>query len=243
MPRMGTVHREEYKTLKDVFDLFTEKNLFKLISQGYIDGLQSPLSTGKEANIFTAKKGDEIRIVKIYRLQTCDFNKMYDYLRADPRYATLKNKRREVVFAWAHRENRNLLKAIEAEVRVPLTYTQLYNILIMEFIGDENAAQKLKDQKPADPEKFFKEVVEQMKKLYKAGLIHADLSGFNILNYDEKPVLIDMSQATPLENPNAQEYLKRDVHNICTLFKKWGVKAEEDEVLKRITINSRIKWR
>jgi RIO kinase 1 len=234
---MGTVHREEYKTLKNVFDLFTEKNLFKLISQGYIDGLHSPLSTGKEANIFTAKKGDEIRIVKIYRLQTCDFNRMYDYIKTDPRYVSLKNRRRDVIFAWAHRENRNLLKAREVEVRVPTPYTVLHNILIMEFIGDdEGAAPKLKDKKPENIEEFFKEVIEQMRKLYKTGLIHADLSGFNILNFNEKPVFIDMSQATTLDNPHAREYLKRDVHNICVLFKKWGVKADEEKVLKKITL-------
>ena len=235
MPRMGTVHREEYKTLKNVFDLFTEKNLFKLISQGYIDGLHSPLSIGKESNVFTAKKDGEIRIVKIYRLQTCDFNRMYDYIKVDPRYSALSSKRRDVIFAWAHREYRNLLKAREAEVRVPTPYAVLQNILVMEFIGDEDgAARKLKDRKPEEPEKYFKEVVEQMRRLYKAGLVHADLSGFNILNFDEKPVLIDMSQTTPLDNPNARDFLKRDVHNICTLFKKWDVKADEEDVLKKI---------
>jgi len=236
MPRMGTKHREEYKTLKNVFDLFTEKNLFKLISQGYFDGLHSPLSMGKEANVFTAKKEEEIRIVKIYRLQTCDFNKMYDYLRVDPRYSAIKSNRRDVIFSWAHREHRNLLKAREAGVRVPTPYTAFFNILVMEFIGDEQAAQKINKDKPENPQEFFKEVIEQMKKLYKAGLIHADLSGFNILNYRQKPVLIDMSQATPLENPNATEYLKRDVHNICEVFRKWGVKTDEEEVLKKVTL-------
>jgi RIO kinase 1 len=128
-----------------------------------------------------------------------------------------------------------LLKAREVEVRVPTPYAVLQNILVMEFIGDEDgAARKLKDKKPADVEKYFKEVVEQMRKMYKAELVHADLSGFNILNFDEKPVLIDMSQTTPLDNPNVKEYLKRDVHNICTLFKKWGIKAEEEEILKKV---------
>ncbi len=226
--------REKFKTLKHVFDLFTEKNLFKLITQGYIDGLESPISMGKEANIFTAKKDDETRIVKIYRLQTCDFNSMYDYIGADPRYATLKRNRRQVVFAWAHREYRNLLKAREAEVRVPTPYAVLSNILIMEFIGNDGAAQKIKDDPPENPEEFFKETIEQMKKLYKAGLVHADLSGFNILNYNQKPVFIDVSQATVLDNPNVEEYLKRDVYNICTLFRKWKVKADEEKVIKQI---------
>jgi len=232
---MGTVQREEYKTLKAVFDLFTEKNIFKLISQGYIDGLQSPISVGKEANIFTAKKGDETRIAKIYRLQTCDFNRMYDYIKIDPRYMNLKNKRREIIFAWAHREYRNLLKAREAEVRVPTPYTTLYNILIMEYIGDDDGpAAKLKDKKPEQPEKFFEETIEQMRRLHKAGLVHADLSGFNILNHNEKPVFIDMSQTTTFENPNAEEYFKRDIRNICNLFRKFGINAEEEKVRKKI---------
>jgi len=227
--------KEKFKTLKNVFDLFTEKNLFKLISQGYIDGLHSPLSIGKEANLFTAQKSDTTRVVKIYRLQTCDFNKMFDYIRADPRYSGLKKKRREVIFSWAHREYRNLLKAREGGVRVPTPYSVLYNILIMEFIGDEQVALKLKDKKPEHPEKFFREIITQMKRLYKANLIHADLSGFNILNYHDKPVFIDMSQSTPLENPNAMGYLKRDIHNICVLFKKWGVDTDENAVLTSIT--------
>lgn len=234
MPRMGTKHREEFKTLGNVFDLFTEKNIFKLISQGYIDGLHSPLSIGKESNVFTAKKDGEIRIVKIYRLQTCDFNRMYDNIKADPRYSGISSKRRDVIFAWAHREYRNLLKAREAEVRVPTPYASLQNILVMEFIGDEKAARKLKDSPPDDPEAFFKDLIEQVRRLYKAGLVHGDLSGFNILSHHEKPVLIDMSQTTQLDDPNAERFLERDVHNICKLFEKFGVKTDEEKVLKQI---------
>lgn len=234
MPRMGTVHREKYKTLHNVFDDFTDRNIYKLIKQGYIDGLEGPLSTGKEANIFIAKKGDEKRIAKIYRLQTCDYNKMFTNIRTDVRYSTLKNQRRDVIFAWAHREFRNLLKAREAFVRVPTPYTALFNILIMEFVGDDFAAPKLKDSQPENPEKFFDDVILQMKKLYSAGLVHGDLSGFNILNHDEKPVFIDVSQATTLENHNAQEFLERDVRNICKLFRKFGIKADETAVLKKI---------
>jgi len=234
MPRMGTKQKEKFKTLNNVFDLFTEKNLFKLISQGYIDGLESPLSIGKEANIFTSKKEGESRIVKIYRLQTCDFNKMYDYIKSDPRYTRLKKRRRDVIFSWAQREFRNLLKAREAGVRVPTAFVASYNVLIMEFIGDENAASRLNKQKPKDVKKFFDEIIKQMRKLYKAGLVHADLSAFNILNYNEKPVFIDMSQTTPLNDPNAEEFLQRDVHNICVLFRKWNLDVKEAEVFKKI---------
>ena len=233
---MGTKGLEKYKTLHNVFDDFTDRNIYKLISQGYIDGLQSPISIGKEANIFTAKKEDETRIVKIYRLQTCDFNKMYDYIKIDPRYIGLKNNRREVIFAWAQREQRNLLKAREAGARVPTPYNTHRNILIMEYIGDEDGpAQKLKDKKPENLKEFYEETIKQIKILYKAGLIHADLSGFNILNHNEKPVLIDMSQTTTPDNPHAKEYLKRDIHNICQQFKKWKLEINEEEVMEKIT--------
>ncbi|MBW3002103.1 serine protein kinase RIO [Candidatus Woesearchaeota archaeon] len=231
---MPKITREKFKTLKNVFDSFTERNLFKLISQGYFDGLESPIFIGKEANVFTALKGRKRVVVKIYRLQTCDFNRMYDYIKFDPRFPNVKKQRRKTVFAWAQREYRNLLKAREAGVRVPTPITCLYNILVMEYIGDEEPALKIKDDLPKNKKKFFDTVILGIRKLYKAGLVHADLSHFNILNYKEKPVFIDMSQATPLEDPNAITYLERDINNICNFFKKRGVKAESEEIKKKI---------
>ena len=90
-----------------------------MISSGHIDGLESPISVGKESNVFSAKKGNDRVIVKIYRLETCDFNRMYDYIKYDRRYVTLRKQKRKVIFAWAQREYRNLLKAREAGINVP----------------------------------------------------------------------------------------------------------------------------
>ena len=233
---MAKASREKFKTLKHVFDMFTEKNLFKMISQGYFEGLESPIEMGKEANIFTAitKEGKRV-IVKIYRLSTVDFYQMYAYLQSDPRFPGLDRNLRKVIFAWTHREYRNLLKARDAGVRVPMPITQMFNILVMEFVGDDQPAPKLKDKKPKDPEKFLAEIVAEMRKLYKAGFVHADLSAFNILNYDEKPIFIDMSQATTTDNPNASQYLERDVRNIANFFNKLRIKADAQKMLKKIT--------
>ena len=231
---MPKITREKFKTLKNVFDAFTERNLFKLISQGYFEGLESPIFIGKEANVFTALKGKKRIVVKIYRLQTCDFKKMYDYIKYDPRFPNIKKQRRKTIFAWAQREYRNLLKAREAGVRVPTPITCLYNILVMEYIGDEEPALRIKDHLPENIKKFFDEVIAGIRKLYKAGLVHADLSSFNILNYKEKPIFIDMSQATPLDDPNSMEYLERDIKNICNFFKKRGVKAESEDIKQKI---------
>ncbi|MBI5389161.1 serine protein kinase RIO [Candidatus Woesearchaeota archaeon] len=226
---------EKFKTYGNVFDEFTKRNLFKLSSQGHFDRLESPISIGKEANIFSALKKDGSRvIVKIYRLETCDFNRMYDYIKADPRFTGIKRKRRDVIFTWAQREYRNLMKAREV-IRVPTPITQVYNILVLEFIGDENAAPKLKDAIPENPQVFFNEVVDAMRKLYKKGLVHGDLSAFNILNHNETAVFIDFSQTMPADTFNAQEYLVRDIKNVCTFFRKQGLRPDEEEIKKKIT--------
>ncbi len=230
-------HPEDIKkTFKDVFDNFTNVTILKLISKGQLDGLESPISIGKEANIFSALAQGERVMAKIYRINVVDFNKLFEYLRADPRYPGLDRNRRKVVIMWAKREYRNLLKAREAGVRVPTARAVLNNVLVMEFIGDEGeAAPKVKDLIPENPKEFFEKVIAGMQKLHKAGLVHTDLSQFNILNYNEEPVFIDMSQATTLENHNAEDYLTRDIKNICTFFRKIGVKADEQEVRKKVT--------
>ncbi|MBD3361682.1 serine protein kinase RIO [Candidatus Woesearchaeota archaeon] len=228
--------KEEYKTYKDVFDQSTVKTLFKLISEGKFEGLESPLFMGKEANVFTAltKEGKKV-VVKIYRIQSCDFSKMYNYIRADPRFSGTQRNRMKIVYAWTQREFRNLLKAREAEVKVPTPIAFSNNIIIMEFIGKTKPALRLKDQLPKNTKKFFEETISNMRKLYKkAEIIHADLSAFNILNYNEKPVFIDFSQATTIKNPNSMEYLERDIKNICIFFKKQGIKADISDVKNKI---------
>ena len=232
MPR---IWKEEWKTYKDVFDQFSERNLYKLILNKTIDGLDSPLSIGKEANLFTARKGEEVVVVKMYRLSTCDFNRMYEYLSADPRSLGVKRSHRQIIFAWAKREFRNLLLAREAGVSVPTPFVILFNILVMECVFSKNiVAQKLHEDTPKYPQLFFEELMSEMKKMHNAGLVHGDLSPFNILNADQHPVLIDWSQATTLENQNARDFLKRDVKNVCTYFRKLGVKCEEEKVLNEI---------
>ena len=228
--------KEEFKVWGDVFDQFTQRTVYKLITRGHFEGLESPISIGKESNVFSALKKDGIRVmVKIYRLETCDFNRMYDYIKEDPRYLRLKKGKRNIVFTWAQREYRNLLKAREANISVPTPLTFLNNVLVLEFIGD-NAfiAPKLKDKLPKNPKDFFEKIIVNMKKLYKAGLVHADLSAFNILNHNETPVFIDFSQCTTLESSRAKEYLERDVKNICNFFKKIGLNLEEAKVKEMI---------
>ena len=236
MPRRSGTTKEKFKTMHNVFDEFANRTLFKLISEGYFEGLESPISIGKEANIFSAVRKDGSRVmVKIYRLEACDFNRMYDYIREDPRYMDLKGKKRKIIFAWVQREYRNLLKAREGNVSVPTPLTFKNNILVLEFIGKgAEIAPRLMVQKPKNPKEFLGKILENIKKLYRAGLVHADLSPFNILNNDEEPVFIDFSQTTILESSRAEEFLERDIRNVCNFFKKLGLKLDEEKIKKKI---------
>lgn len=236
MPRRSANSREAFKVKHNVFDEFTNKNLYKLITEGYFEGLESPISIGKESNVFTAatKEGERV-VVKIYRLETCDFNRMYDYIKGDPRYLHLKKRKRNVIFAWVQREFRNLMKAREANVSVPVPLTFKDNILVEECVGvGDQISSKLKDDLPKKPNQFFENVLKNMARLHQLGLVHADLSPFNILNRDQNPVFIDFSQATSLEHAMAHDYLQRDVRNICAFFRKLGVNAEEKKTLKHL---------
>lgn len=196
------------------------------------------LSTGKEANIFHAigVDGKELAI-KIYRISTSDFQKMQDYMIGDPRFSNIRNSRRAIVFAWTKKELRNLERALEAGIRVPKPIVAERNILIMDFIGQNGiGAPRLRDIKIKDPERIYNIIAGYMRDLYQdANLVHADLSEFNVLIYEDEPIIIDVGQAVMLEHPMAEEFLVRDVKNIVRYFKKLGVKCDEDSLMKRIT--------
>lgn len=227
---------EDWKVYGNVFSSHSRKLLFKMASQGYFEELESAVNTGKEANVFTALTKENNRIiVKIYRLENCNFNKMREYLLSDPRYINTSTNSRQIVFTWTQREYRNLMLAREV-IRVPKPIAIKDNVLLMEYIGDDNPTPELKNKPAKDPKKFFDKVINNMKKLYKIGLIHGDLSQFNILNHQEEPVFIDFSQATMKDASNAEDLLKRDLKNICIYFRKFFAikQKEEDKIFKRI---------
>src|SRR3989344_6434433 len=115
--------KEKFKTYGNVFDEKTLRTLFKLEGEGYFEEIKSPISIGKESNVFTAiKKDGSYCIIKIYRVNSADFKKMYKYIVSDSRFEGLNNNRRKVIFAWAQREYRNLMIANQAGADVPLPY-------------------------------------------------------------------------------------------------------------------------
>ena len=227
---------EKHKTRNNVFDAFTERNLFQLASRGLFDEeTLSPVKIGKEANIFRATSEKGYVIIKIYRLETCDFNRMYEYLVVDPRYGSLTKKRRETIFTWCRREYANLFKAREAGIPVPAVYANRANILVMESIGGERPAPQLKDVEPEDPKRMGDTIISMLTRLWcDAKLSHGDLSRFNILIDRDEPVFIDFSQAVPLDAPNARELLERDARNLSSDLARFGYVLSADQIIERV---------
>jgi RIO kinase 1 len=156
-------------------------------------------------------------------------------LTLDPRFKGLKKERRSVVNNWCKREFKNLKIAFANNVTCPKPIAFKENVLIMSFIGENGEpAPRLIDIEIENMQDVYSFIVDGMKKLAKAGLIHSDLSAYNILIHDV-PYFIDFSQAVMKDHPLAKEFLDRDVKNINSYFKKAGVKTQEnlfDELIK-----------
>lgn len=231
----GILRKEGLEAYKSVFDDSTERGLFRLISQGVISKLVGPIKIGKESNVFLAESSFGKRVVKIYRVSS-NFKKMYEYMAPDQRFAGLKRNKMSVIYTWAKKEYRNLLKARDAGVLVPTPYAVYKNILVMEYIGDEEGpAPQLNNSRLDDPEKSYEMLINNLRKLvHDAKLVHADLSAFNVLDNNGTPVIIDMSHAVMLSYPNSAQMLKRDMAIICTYYKKRGLNLDSEEEWKKI---------
>lgn len=228
---------DDFKVKGDVFDTRTLVNLYQLAKKGIIDALGGPISTGKEANIFSALKDDKYLAIKIYRIATTDFRSMHDYIQGDPRFNSVKGNRRGMVTVWTKKEYRNLLRAEAIGIAVPHPLVTLENILVMEFIGENGLpAPQLKDVdlETEEATKVAGKLSDYIADLYhKANLVHADLSEFNIL-YTGVPVIIDMGQAVTLDHPRAQTFLKRDITNLSRFFERRYKIRLEDEIWGKI---------
>jgi len=228
---------EDLKVESEVFDRSTLLTLYYLSNKGLIDVMYGVIKAGKESNVFLAKtrEGRDVA-VKIHMVTTSDFRKMDSYLIGDKRFHGYRRNRRGIVFTWVRKEFKNLETARKAGVRVPEPLGFKNNVIVMEFIGENGiAAPMLKNVELEDPEHIFAEVVENYRKLYcRAGLVHADMSEYNILLHGDEPWFIDLSQAVPLDHPYAREFLARDIANIARFFKKY-LDVAEDQIYKEVT--------
>jgi RIO kinase 1 len=217
--------------IESVFDERTVFHLNKLLVNGPLERIVGVISAGKEANVYLAYDIDGKEVaVKIYKIDTNTSKWMRKYITGDPRFKKIPNNIAKIIFLCASKEFKNLKRAYKAGLSVPNPIFTQNNILIMEYIGFESIpAPVLKDIKaPKDPVKLFNEVLNFIKNLYqKAKLVHGDLSEFNILYHNQKPVIIDISQGVSVQHPKAEVYLVRDIRNIFNYFEKIGVNTPD----------------
>jgi len=213
------------------------RRLQSLVDEGLIDMVVRQLMSGKEATVYVVRCGDETRCAKIYKEATQrSFRQAVDYTEnrkvKNTRQARAMAKgtrfgRQAQEAAWQSAEVDALYRLAAAGVRVPQPFNFHDGVLLMELIVDAqgDAAPRLNDlvftseQAKAHHATLIAEVVRMLC----AGLIHGDLSEFNILMAGDGPVIIDLPQAVDAAgNNHAQRMLLRDVVNLRDFFGKFA---------------------
>lgn len=218
---------EEMDTLEEVFDRSTLMIVYRMLNRGYLKNIFGVVRSGKEARLYwgIGRKNKPVAL-KIYLTSSAEFKKgRMMYIQGDPRFKDARRDTRSLVNLWASKEFKNLQQARKAGVRVPMPLRVEGNVLLMEFIGRNGTPAPLLRETPLNhPGRVYDKIAESVRRLYQKGqLIHGDLSEYNIMMLDSKPVLFDFAQAVPPEHPMAGVFLKRDLVQLNQYFSRIGV--------------------
>jgi RIO kinase 1 len=242
---------DQFKVESSVFDDATYAALYRLVQNDFLEAFGGPISTGKEANVYNALAGPQARellatddpraevAVKVYRINASDFRDMREYLAGDPRFEGIGSQKKAVVLAWVRKEYGNLQRARKAGVRVPTPVAVERNVLVMEYIGTEaGRGKRLSEVHVENPRTAYEVVREYVRRLYDAGLIHGDLSEYNLVFHAGQLVVIDLGQALTIHHPNAREFLERDCENVASFFARQGLDVTGDQLLEYVLENA-----
>lgn len=207
----------------------TPAGLQPLIDDGVIDAVLRPLKSGKEASVYVVRAGDDIRCAKVYkdlaqrsfqaRVQYQEGRKVRGSRQARAMGKATKFGRREQEEAWKHAEVDALFALAEAGVHVPRAYGYFHGVLVMDLVTDAegHSAPRLGEvELTADEARaFHARLIGDVVRMLCVGLIHGDLSEYNVLVAPDGPVIIDFPQVVSAAGNNAaRDMLLRDVHNL-----------------------------
>ena len=213
------------------------KRLKPLVDEGVIDTVVRQLMSGKEAMVFVVRCGADARCAKVYKeadkrafRQAVDYTENRKTKNTSEARAMANGTRfgREVAeAAWQSAEVGALFRLAAAGVRVPVPYNFHAGVLLMELVvdADGNAAPRLNDVEltPEDAIALHARLVREVVRMLCAGIVHGDLSEFNILLSADGPVIIDLPQAVDAAgNNHAQRMLLRDVDNLRKYFGRYA---------------------
>jgi RIO kinase 1 len=225
------------------------KSLQPLIDDGMVDAVIRRLKSGKEASVFIVACGDELRCAKVYKAaEERGFHKLAQYQEGrntrNTRDARAMGKRgrhgRRVQEAeWKNAEVSALFRLANVGVRVPKPYLVHEGVLLMELVRDAhgNPAPRVNDVAISDRQarEWHAFMIVQVVRMLCAGLIHGDLSEFNVLLDADGPVIIDLPQAVDAAgNNNAFAMLERDVNNMRSAFGRAAPELLETEYAHEI---------
>lgn len=204
-----------------------------LIDEGLIDTVVRQLMSGKEAQVYVVRCGDDTRCAKVYKDATQrSFRQAVDYTEnrktKNSRQARAMAKgtkfgRQAQEAAWQNAEVDALYRLAAAQVRVPRPYNFMEGVLLMELVVDEHgdAAPRLNDVlfTAEEARRHHGSLLVEVVRMLCAGVVHGDLSEFNILLASDGPVIIDLPQAVDAAgNNHARRMLLRDVANLRDFF-------------------------
>ncbi len=227
----------------------TPKRIQPLIDEGLVDEVLRPLMSGKEASVYVVRCGDHIRCAKVYKdASQRSFKKAVQYqegrkVRSSRRARAMEKGssygREQAEESWQNAEVDALYKLADAGVRVPQPYGCFDGILLMELILDEDGdvAPRLNDiQLTAEQaRRDHKTMMQHILRMLAVGLVHGDLSEFNVLQDPQGPVIIDLPQAVDAAaNNNAQWMLERDVNNITQYYAQFAPELAATKYAKEI---------
>ena len=227
----------------------TPKRIEPLVEDGIVDKVMRQLMSGKEATVYVVQCGGEIRCAKVYKeANQRGFHQAVHYTEGrkvkNSRQARAMEKgsrygRKEQESAWQHAEVDALYKLAAAGVRVPHPYGFYEGVLLMELVADEHgaAAPRLNDLELSAEQarEFHAMLIRQVVLMLCAGIVHGDLSEFNILVDRHGPVIIDLPQAVDAAaNNNASRMLERDVENLANYFGQFAPELQDTQYGKEI---------
>ena len=207
----------------------TPKRLEPLLEDGLIDEVVRPLMSGKEASVYVVRCGSELRCAKVYkdmaqrsfqqRVQYQEGRKVRGSRQARAIGKASKYGRKQQEEAWKNTEVEALYQLREAGVRVPEPFGFFHGVLVMELVADADgfSAARLGDVVLAADQArdYHKVLVRQVQLMLCCGLIHGDLSAYNVLVGPDGPVVIDFPQVVSAAGNNAaRTMLLRDVNNL-----------------------------
>lgn len=213
------------------------KQIQPLVDDGLVDEVISRLMSGKEADVYVVRCGDEIRCAKVYKdavkrsfkkaVQYQEGRKVRNSRRGRAMEKGSKFGRQQQEETWQNAEVDALYLLASAGVRVPQPYDCMNGVLLMELITDEegDVAPRLNDVTMSAEQAIEDHmmVMHSVKKMLCVGLVHGDLSEFNVLVDAHGPVIIDLPQAVnAVANNNAQAMLTRDVQNMTRYYAQFA---------------------